>query len=79
VPLIFGPLEVEAVGSSSAMEVMFFIDDELEGEDYYFNQPFNWTWDKKGFGKYKLTILGWGEAYFTTNIAFKDIYVWKFF
>ena len=79
VPLIIGPIEVEATGSPSARTVLFFIDEELKGEDYYFFQPFNWTWNEKSFGKHKLTILSYGDAHVTSNYDVKDIFVWKFF
>ena len=78
-PIVFGSIDVEVDGPDTINTVLFYVDDKLKYEDHYsWDPPFNWFWDEKAFGRYKVTAVSLTNE-FLWNIAYDEITVRKFF
>ncbi len=77
--IVFGSIDVEVDGPDTMDFVQFYVDDKLKYEDYYsWDPPYNWFWDEKAFGRYKVTAVSLTNTMYW-NIAYDEIMVWKFF
>jgi hypothetical protein len=78
-PIVLGNIDVEIDGPEPIDTVLFYINNKLKYEDHYkWELPFNWFWDEKAFGKYRVKAIALTNE-LLWNVAGDEITVWKFF
>jgi len=54
--VILGDITIQATVGNDIVSVSFYVDDELRYTDD--EEPFNWKWEERAFGRHVLTIIG---------------------
>jgi hypothetical protein len=81
--IIFGNIDVQLVGPEpeehDMTDVIFYVNDRIKYSNYYWETNlYNWTWEEKSFGRYKLKVIALTDSFLMYNVAGVEIIVWKF-